>query len=412
MGSSKSGKRARTAKVSINKNEKKEENEEPTAQVIKVNQKNSTALKMKSTTVVDDTSGDDTSHQDSGSESESVDDVLPLNQSKSMSDDDNGTEKEVDFALLEGVGENDSSDDSDHEANMETIALANLPTEVISTARNDEVALKQKLADVAIFTRDATTDHLPFWESLCVPMTLESPLSDKLALDDLTREQRFAELATAATHQGLALLRKNKTKFRRPGDYFAEMVKTDTHMQKIKSRLITEKEKIDKAQTRRNNRDISKNKRKIRSEQLERQQKKKQKANEEIEAFSQLRKQRLQKKLEKSGSDDEGDDFPIELLDVEQLDADNKFQKHKDIASGKKKAWKPQMQNGVSGNRSERNNMGRQDPKSTKGNFRGSQSGNGGQGPKRGAQTPKKNIKKTRGPKKRLGRSRRMATKK
>ncbi|KEF53110.1 uncharacterized protein A1O9_11018 [Exophiala aquamarina CBS 119918] len=58
--------------------------------------------------------------------------------------------------------------------------------------------------------------------------------------DDLTRELEFYRIARDAAVQGRSLLQKEKVPFTRPTDYFAEMVKTDEHMGKIKKKMYND----------------------------------------------------------------------------------------------------------------------------------------------------------------------------
>lgn len=60
------------------------------------------------------------------------------------------------------------------------------------------------------------------------------------AMDDETRELMFYKIARDATTTARALLKKEKVPFTRPADYFAEMVKTDDHMGKVKKKLYDE----------------------------------------------------------------------------------------------------------------------------------------------------------------------------
>lgn len=295
------------------------------------------------------------------------------------------------------LNEDDDSEDEEDETAMEMLALSDIPTETVVEARNNEAALQRKLAEIAIFTTtDSKSPRLDYRESLCVTLPLDQPLPAKLAVDDLEREKQIAAATTEAVHAGLNRLRAERFKFRRPTDYFAQMVKTDEQMSKIKKRIMKEKEKIEEAQKRRNNRDLKKNRKKVRQEQLEKEQDKKKKANEEIAAVSRLRQDRLQKRAEAEAAKDvidgEGDDeFPIDMLDVEQLDEDNRFQKHEDISSGKKKAWKGEQ------------NRGRE---------RGREGGKEADGRNRRGTKVEGGIKKGKlGKKKRLGKSRRLARK-
>ncbi|CAN8075380.1 unnamed protein product [Agarophyton chilense] len=320
---------------------------------------------------------------------------------------DEEKEKPANFSALVGIGEH--SDESDSDAPLEAIALSKLPSETIEMVSNDAAALEKKLSEIALFVDIAGKKALPFEESLVVVMPNEKKLSDKLALDDLEREKAFAEMTTEAVHLGLDRLREKKVKFRRPGDYFAEMVKADIHMAKVKTRVLQQKERIEDAEKRRNNRDIKKGRKKVRGEQLEREQEKKRKAKEEIATYSRLRKDRLKEREQgKNDNDDDDDDFPIDLLEVEQLDSDNRFQKHSDIVKGKKQPWR--ATSGTRGKRSRTDIDGKRGRRSNRTDSKESARGS----KKHGSRTPRANggVKKPRGKKKRLGRSRRMAAQK
>jgi rRNA-processing protein EBP2 len=55
--------------------------------------------------------------------------------------------------------------------------------------------------------------------------------------DDLTRELEFYRIAREAAVEARQLLKKEKVPFSRPTDYFAEMVKSDEHMGRIKQKM-------------------------------------------------------------------------------------------------------------------------------------------------------------------------------
>ncbi len=58
--------------------------------------------------------------------------------------------------------------------------------------------------------------------------------------DDLTRELAFYKQCLEAANEGRTLLNKEGVPFSRPNDYFAEMVKSDEHMGKIKAKMTDE----------------------------------------------------------------------------------------------------------------------------------------------------------------------------
>ena len=58
--------------------------------------------------------------------------------------------------------------------------------------------------------------------------------------DDLNREEEFYRIAQAAVSRAEPLFKKENVPFDRPNDYFAEMVKSDDHMSRIKKKLYSE----------------------------------------------------------------------------------------------------------------------------------------------------------------------------
>ncbi len=300
---------------------------------------------------------------------------------KEGSDND---EDSVDFAELQGIA---LSDDSDVEDLLRVVDMSKLQPQTISLAKNDEPAMDRKLADIALF--DTATPHgvgkLPFRESLSTPLPLKTTLPDSLATDDIEREKKFAELATEAVHAGLGRLRSLGVKFRRPDDYFAQMIKADDHMTRVKTHLLSERDSIKAAEKRRHDREGLKNRKNESKAQRLAAQERNKKANEEIQAVSKLRKDRVKKRANTAEMNDSDDEFPIHLLEegVEQLDSESRFTNIRNITSGKKKAWT--------------------------GGAKGKPFGGPSKGGPSGKKGPQNGIKKKQGSKKRLGKKRRQA---
>lgn len=61
-------------------------------------------------------------------------------------------------------------------------------------------------------------------------------------LNDFKREMTFHRQAQAAVIEGIRRLHSLKVPTKRPDDYFAEMAKSDEHMQKVRSNLIAKQE--------------------------------------------------------------------------------------------------------------------------------------------------------------------------
>ena len=70
-------------------------------------------------------------------------------------------------------------------------------------------------------------------------------LSQNEVEDDIKREVAFYDMAIRGVEQGEKYSEKCKIPFRRPDDFFAEMVKSDEQMGKIKDRLIFENKKME-----------------------------------------------------------------------------------------------------------------------------------------------------------------------
>lgn len=69
-------------------------------------------------------------------------------------------------------------------------------------------------------------------------LTTSEPVIIPDVSDDLTRELAFYKQCLSAVEEARKSLTAEKAPFSRPNDYFAEMVKADEHMAKIKAKLI------------------------------------------------------------------------------------------------------------------------------------------------------------------------------
>lgn len=98
---------------------------------------------------------------------------------------------------------------------------------------------------------------LPWMETLDVmpedPLPFESA---KDVHDDLKREVAFYNVALEAVQDAKFKFQQNDVPFSRPDDFFAEMMKTDRHMTKVKDRLIFESKKISAFEQRKNNQEF------------------------------------------------------------------------------------------------------------------------------------------------------------
>nr|XP_033772067.1 probable rRNA-processing protein EBP2 [Geotrypetes seraphini]XP_033772068.1 probable rRNA-processing protein EBP2 [Geotrypetes seraphini] len=95
------------------------------------------------------------------------------------------------------------------------------------------------------------------------------------AEDDFQREISFYHQAQAAVQQALPRLHKLQVPTRRPEDYFAEMAKTDQHMQKIRQKLQIKQVAIEKSEKAKQLRALKKYGKKVQIEVLQKRQKEK-----------------------------------------------------------------------------------------------------------------------------------------
>ncbi|XP_062437737.1 probable rRNA-processing protein EBP2 [Rhea pennata] len=102
--------------------------------------------------------------------------------------------------------------------------------------------------------------------------------SDKDAVDpenDFQREMSFYRQAQAAVLEALPRLQKLQVPTRRPDDYFAEMAKSDQQMQKIRQKLKSKQEAMEKSEKAKQLRALRKYGKKVQTEILQKRQKEK-----------------------------------------------------------------------------------------------------------------------------------------
>ena len=100
---------------------------------------------------------------------------------------------------------------------------------------NNMAALKDSLARIQLpWAKHSFQEH----QSVVSAENTEAEIKD--IYDDTERELAFYKQGLDAVKQARATLLKLKVPFARPMDYFAEMVKSDEHMDKLKQKLLTE----------------------------------------------------------------------------------------------------------------------------------------------------------------------------
>jgi rRNA-processing protein EBP2 len=106
---------------------------------------------------------------------------------------------------------------------------------------NNGPALLASQSRISLLRKQPPKSKTPFYlhNSLISSLpALSTVVSDPN--DDLTRELEFYRIARTAALSARSLLQSEKIPFSRPADYFAEMVKSDSHMDRIKNKLRDE----------------------------------------------------------------------------------------------------------------------------------------------------------------------------
>ncbi|CAG8724241.1 7067_t:CDS:2, partial [Cetraspora pellucida] len=165
-------------------------------------------------------------------------------------------------------------------------------------------------------------------------ITSSEPASIKDINNDIERELAlFVQLDPFVTLEGAIEGRKNVlasgVPFARPDDYFAEMVKSDVHMSKIRQKLVDEEQSIKASEEARRQRELKKFGKKVQIEKIQERQKKK---KEELEKIKVMKKKR--KGIEDTAIDD---DFEIAL---EQAAADDRPKKRQNTGKNTKRISK------------------------------------------------------------------------
>lgn len=95
--------------------------------------------------------------------------------------------------------------------------------------------------------------------------------------------------ALNGTNAARALAAKNNFSFTRPSDYFAEMVKSDAHMERIRQRLLDEKAGIKKSEDKRREREGKKFGKQVQVEKLKEREKGKKEMEERLKGLKRSR---------------------------------------------------------------------------------------------------------------------------
>ncbi|EKM79510.1 hypothetical protein AGABI1DRAFT_114057 [Agaricus bisporus var. burnettii JB137-S8] len=203
---------------------------------------------------------EDEDEDESGEEGESGDEEKVDENEDEVSDEDE--EGEVSLVKPTSTDEDDEDEDEQDDA---------IPLDEIESIIDEDAVPKQKLEidnQVALERIRQTIQldpSLPWTETLVVtyPQKIEVDVND-----DLNRELAFYKQALHSAQSAHSLSIKHKFPFTRPSDYFAEMVKSDSHMERIRQRLLNETAGIKKSEEKRKEREGKKFGKQVQVEKL------------------------------------------------------------------------------------------------------------------------------------------------
>ncbi|KAK4033840.1 eukaryotic rRNA processing protein EBP2-domain-containing protein [Parachaetomium inaequale] len=209
--------------------------------------------------------------------------------------DDSDSESELDS---DGGPENDDDDDADEDDEEEEIDVDELSAEdeedeeQIAAGTRVRQTINNKeglLAALRRFALDTNPKTVPFAFHQSVVSSKNTEDSIPSIDDDLQRELAFMNQSLEAARQARALLRKEGVPFTRPSDFFAETLRTDETMQKVKAKLVEEATAKKASAEARKQRDLKKFGKQV---QVQKQQERAKQKRDTLEKINLLKKKR------------------------------------------------------------------------------------------------------------------------
>ncbi|SCV01688.1 LAMI_0G13080g1_1 [Lachancea mirantina] len=204
---------------------------------------------------------------------------------------------------LEKLGESDSEAESDEEEDEENqkeeeeeeeedVPLSDVEfdsdADVVPHQKvtiNNSRALKHSLERIRLpWKKHSFHEH----QSITSSANTDEGIKD--IYDDTERELAFYKQSLEAVHEAKEHLKRLKVPFKRPLDYFAEMVKSDEHMDKLKSKLVAEASDKKAREEARKQRQLKKFGKQVQVATLQKRQKEKRETLEKIKSLKSKRK--------------------------------------------------------------------------------------------------------------------------
>ncbi|KAI9508749.1 eukaryotic rRNA processing [Russula earlei] len=236
--------------------------------------------------------GDAVDEEGSGEDEEEEDGVEENADGDSASEDEEQVEEEE----ASEAGDEIALDDED----VDSVDQDAIPQRKVQV--DNKIALERIRDTIKL------DPSLPWTETLMIsfPETIDVDVND-----DLNRELAFYKQALHGAKAARALATDHRLPFTRPDDFFAEMVKTDAHMERIRQRLVDESAGIARSEARRREREGKKVGKQVQLEKLKERERSKKDMEERLKGL----KRKHQGALHNAQADDD-DAFDVAVEDA------------------------------------------------------------------------------------------------
>ncbi|KAF9443559.1 eukaryotic rRNA processing [Macrolepiota fuliginosa MF-IS2] len=209
-----------------------------------------------------------------GDEAETSDEDEPMAEDKKAAEDGEASE-----------GDEDEDEDED-----EAVLLDDAESVDDDAVPQQKLEIDNQVALERIRQTIQLDPSLPWTETLALtyPEKIEVDVDD-----DLNRELAFYKQALHSAQAAQKLAAKHNFPFTRPSDYFAEMVKSDAHMERIRQRLLNESAGIKKSEEKRKEREGKKFGKQVQIEKQKEREKSKKDMDERLKNLKRKRKDML-----------------------------------------------------------------------------------------------------------------------
>ncbi|KXX79027.1 rRNA-processing protein EBP2 [Madurella mycetomatis] len=269
---------------------------------------NGSELDKRKAKVEESSDEEDDSDESEDDEEQGGIDIAAIDDSESES------ELESDGGDDNGGGDDGEEAEDDEEEEIDVDELTDLDEEdeenIAAGTRTRQTIYNKEglLAALRRIALDTNPKTVPFAFHQSVVSSKRTEESIPSVDDDLQRELAFMNQSLEAARQGRTLLRKEGVPFTRPTDYFAETVRSDATMEKVKAKLVEEATAKKAAAEARKQRDLKKFGKQV---QVQKQQERAKQKRETLDKINLLKRKRQEGGSSALGAHEADDLFDV-----------------------------------------------------------------------------------------------------